>query len=323
MWLTGTRIERGGIGAFNPLGDDGFSLRCAPSSIDQPYYVDGNDARACDAPACGTTDRPWATIAYAVARVPANSLIRVRQGHTESAANANSWPFANTGIKVLGLGSGDERPTITFSGGPVGARIFVSPTYPGDFAVEGSIALMNLRFINAIDSQTAMVVVASENSSVIGCHVQQGDGSTQALLGVVADFSCHNAKILRNQIVTGTAGGAYAGVFLLENANNVEVAHNWIYGDFDDACIQNNTGHVCTLLNIHRNVLTNLKAAHHAIQLVSASTGVIAHNVVNCARAAVGTLGAIDPGACYCIENYGSDGDGDVSGVLNPAADAA
>ena len=79
---------------------------------------------------------------------------------------------------------------------------------------------------------------------------------------------------------------------------------------------------MATTLRIQNNILTNLQSGDHAIELVSACTGVIAYNVGNSTLAAAATRTAIDPGSCYCIENYGSDGVGDVNGVLNPAADA-
>lgn len=299
---------------ISKLEGHGFGIAAkALLNVKEIRYVDSNGDAAADLPAAGTRPDKGAflTLAYAVTQVPKDTLIVVRENHTET-VTGDDFAWAAEGIKVLGLGTGNERPTFTFT-------TATAATINLD---EANLALVNLRFINGIASQVAMVRLADTGLLVHSCFFQLGDASTQGVAAIygVTDYS--NSKIIGNEVITTTDAGATNGFLLNTTANNVEVAHNFIYGDFANACIHNAAANALTLLRIHHNILTNLQSGDHAIQLLSACTGVISHNVVNSSLAAVATKTAIDPGSCYCVENYGSDGDGDVSGILNPVADS-
>ncbi|MHC4402935.1 MAG: hypothetical protein ACYTG0_25015 [Planctomycetota bacterium] len=310
MRLKGNQIEPDGTLPLAALEGHGIALALLPLlGFQTVYYVDANDTRAEDSAKCGTDYRPWATLAYAVTQAVANSTIIVKAGHTESvASDAFAWGAA--GIKVIGLGSGDERPTFTFTTSTAAAMQL-------DVA---NLAIVNLRFINAIASQAVIVNASGAGTLIAGCFFQVGDATTQAVTGI--GVGGDNTKVIDNEIVTTTDAGAQGGIWLSGTPNNVEVARNWVYGDFSEACIHNPTGNILTLLNIHDNVLTNLQSGDHAIQLVSACTGCINRNIVNCSLSAVADPQGIDCGACFANENYGSDAT-DQSGVLTPAVDAA
>lgn len=65
----------------------------------------------------GTFDSPFSTIDYAVGRCVANrgDIIFVKPGHTESIANATTLALDVAGIAIVGLGTGSNRPTLTFT----------------------------------------------------------------------------------------------------------------------------------------------------------------------------------------------------------------
>ena len=312
--ITNTEIHPSAGIKVSQLEGHGFGIAAkALLNVNEIRYVDSNGEGAADQPSAGK--RPdkgaFATVAYAVTQVPKDTLLVVRENHTENIAS-DAWAWGAEGIKVIGLGTGDERPTFTF----------ITATAAKINLDEANCGIYNLRLINGIASQTAMVLLSDAGIQVIGCFLQQGDATTQAGYGILGSSAYDNAKVIGNEIVTTTDTGATAGISMSGTPNNVEVADNFIYGDFSSACIHNPTGNVLTLLRIHHNVLTNLQAGDHAIELVSACTGVIHHNIVNCSLSAVADPQGIDCGACLCNENYGSDAT-DQSGVLTPAVDAA
>lgn len=261
-------------------------------------------------------DAPVATIDYAIGLCTANKgdRIYVMPGHAESITAAAGIDADIAGISIIGLGNGNARPTITFTTA-AGADVDLDAD---------NIKIKNLIFQNDIDSQTAVLDINASGCVVEDCEFREG-ASKQFLIAIDINGGAANAcddTVIRNCLIMSTAAGANEGIELGEVADNVLIEGCTIFGDFSDAAIHNPTGKVLTRLRIKNCELTNLQSGDHAIELVSACTGVILKNVVNSTLAAVGSKTAIDPGACYCVENFGSDGVGDVSGVLNPAADA-
>lgn len=76
-----------------------------------PDCVGGNDGNP------GTYQRPLATLqrAFDLAAQNAGDIIMVKSQHRESIANATTLAFSTAGVAVVGLGSGVNRPTFTFT----------------------------------------------------------------------------------------------------------------------------------------------------------------------------------------------------------------
>ena len=85
--------------------------------VDSVHGSDGNR---------GTYDRPYATLAFAVAQCQADrsDVIIIKSGHAETLATAGAVTIATAGINIVGLGTGSDRPTFTFSA--AAASILVS-----------------------------------------------------------------------------------------------------------------------------------------------------------------------------------------------------
>lgn len=255
-------------------------------------------------------DAPVATIDYAIGLCTANKgdRIYVMEGHAESVAAAGGIALDVAGVSIIGLGNGENRPVVTF----------ITST-AATITVSGANCLIkNIVFKNDIDSQVVVMPITGAGSGIDGCEFLEGT-SKQYVIGV--DLAEDRTFVRRCYFKSVTAG-ADSAIKVSAAKDRICIEDNEVFGDFADACVHNPTSAVATRLLVRGNRLTNLQSGDHAIELVSACTGVIERNVVNSTLAAVGTRGAIDPGSCYCIENYGSDGVGDVSGVLNPAADA-
>lgn len=264
-----------------------------------------------DADSAGNSpDNPFASIDYAIGKTTANKndVIYVMPGHAETlAADASDIAADVAGISIMGLGNGENRPIITFT--HTGATVAISAA---------NVTVKNLVFKNDVDSQVTVVTVTGAGATVENCDFLEGS-SKQYLIGI--DLGEDRATV-KGCYFKSVAAGANSAIKVSAAKDRISIIDNEAFGDFADACIHNPTSAVATRLRISGNTLTNLQSGDHAIELVSACTGVIARNIVNSTLAAVGSKTAIDPGSCYCVENYGSDGVGDVSGVINPAADA-
>lgn len=250
------------------------------------------------------------TIDAAINLCTANNgdVVKVLPGHAETIAAAAGFALDVAGVTVQGIGIGESRPVVTFA-----TSTAATATVSGANCV-----VRNIVFKCAIDAQVVMIPVTGAGSGVDGCDFLEGS-SIQWAIGV--DLG-EDRTFCTNCYFKSVATGADSAIKISAAKDRIRVTGNEVFGDFNDACVHNPTSAVATRVLIADNVLTNLQSGDHAIELVSACTGVIKNNIVNSTLAAVGTRTAIDPGSCYCVENYGSDGVGDVSGVLNPAADA-
>lgn len=285
------------------------------SSIGEPltrgevFYVCSANAFASNNNPGTDKARPLATIAGALAKVTAGrgDVILVMQGHTESLAADIDVTTSHNSTRVVGLGCGESRPILTFTA--TGAKVDIDGT---------DITWANMVHKNDVDSQDVVIDVDGAGAVIEGNDILEGS-SKQFLIGI--DIAASRCRVEGNYIKS-VAAGANSGIKISAAVDRTTIVKNEVFGDFADACVHNPTGNVATRCSIIGNMLTNLQSGDHAIELVSACTGVIAHNIVNSSLAAAATKTAVDPGACYCIENYGHDAADDTSGILNPVADS-
>src|SRR5262245_36203962 len=101
--------QSGGVGPWYIVDS-----RFVPGDV---YYISSTSANKSDTAAAGQTpDQPFATLAFAVAnKGTANQgdVFILLPGHQETISSNTALTFAVAGITVLGLGTGNKRPTIT------------------------------------------------------------------------------------------------------------------------------------------------------------------------------------------------------------------
>lgn len=254
-------------------------------------------------------DAPFATIDYAIGQCTANNgdVIYVLPGHAETVSGAAGIDFDVAGVKVIGLGWGPDRPTITMSA--VASYIH--------FDAAGS-WLENM-LVKVEHDCTIVINVDKTDCVVKRCEFRARTAATARewvdcieAVGAAAN-ACDRLKVLDCVFRSPTAG-ADTCIELGEIAANVEIAGCEFWGDFADAAIHNPTGYILTQLFIHDNVIENTQTGDHSIELVSACTGILARNFYkNDMTQATGS----DPGSCWNFENYHSDAV-DLSGVPSP-----
>ncbi len=276
------------------------------------WFVDSGHAAASDAVGAGKSpDKPFATIDYAIGQCTADNgdVIYVMPGHAETVSGAAGIDFDVAGVKVVGLGSGAARPTITMS------------------------AVASTIHFDAIGSQLENVLVKVEHDCTIVIDVDKADC---VIKGV--EFRARTAATAREWVtcidVTGAAANAcdrlkVIGCFfnsptagadncigLDEVHDSIEIAECTFWADCNDAPVHNPTGKVLTNLLIRDCNIANLQTGDHSIELVSACTGWLVRNLYhNDMTQATGS----DPGACRSFECMHCDAV-DTSGILSPAA---
>jgi hypothetical protein len=258
----------------------------------------------------GTFSRPFATIDYAVGRCTADNadIIMVKAGHTEDIAAASGIDLDVAGISIVGLGNGRNRPTITYSATDSSMVIGADDVSVGGlfFDVTGIDAVVNAILVSAADFQFT------------GNEVLMADSGGQAVEFILTDASAERMVIEGNKILAPNAGANNA-ISLVGVTDGVTIRGNHINGDFADACIHNPTGNVLTNMVIEDNFLKNDQTGDHAIELVSACTGVISNNHMVTSLATA----ALDAGSCALDGNTWSDGGVvDIASVPFPAGAA-
>lgn len=289
-----------------------------PPTIKDLWWVDHTAPGRGDRQGKGTHPRtPFDTVAYAVAHCQKAGTaltdigIIVLPGHTETIIAANGWDFAAAGIYVKGLGWGSRRPTITL-GTSTAAQVLLD---------QDASVIDNMIFVNDIASTVAMIAVSGDDCRILNNRIQMDVSDKNALIGILIGVAgTDNLEIAGNQIESDTAG-ANSGIKVAEVVSRCKIHNNDIDGDFADAAIHNPTGKTATRARILNNILINTQTGDHALELVSAVTGVIGHNNFGTDMADA-TPDGLDGGACYMFENYGHDAGGNDSGLLNPAADS-
>lgn len=277
------------------------------------WFVNSANTGAGDGGGYGATyKQPFATLGYAVSVASAGDLILIAPGHTEAVTSAGAITL-DKAITIVGCGYGERRPKFTFS----------TSTAADIQITAAGVSIYNCIF--ECDKTGAdhvrMIAVLAPGALIENCLFRQGTTTEKSLAFIVLDdkTTLPDYCTIRNNAFISTAVGAEHAIAIDYASTGLVLEGNYIFGDYSTACVHSGVAH--TACFIHHNSLTNTRAGKPAIGFTAAATGAIEFNTVNCSLAAVATKTAIDPGSCYCNENYGSDAVGDVSGVINPASD--
>jgi hypothetical protein len=257
----------------------------------------------------GTFIHPFATLDYAIGRCTANQgdKIFVAAGHVETITSATALVLDIAGIEIIGLGTKENRPVYTFTTATA-ASVVISAN---------DIYISNLVFKGNIASQVTILDCNAKRTVIDNCYFTEGTAQPLTHIDINGGGAnaCDGIKIINCTFNAPTAN-ATAAIELGEVADSVIIDNCSIWGDFSDAGIHNPTGKILTNLTIINSTISNNQTGDHAIELVSACTG-IAQNLYMYADA---FATAFDPGALKCFETY-SVSAADVNGRLNPVVE--
>ena len=234
-------------------------------------------------------------------------VIIVAPGHTEDVVAAAGIDVDVANVSIIGLGNGDDRPTINFT-----------TATTADIDIDAAnILIENIYFdLTGIDKLAAAIDVNAANFTLKNCEILMADSDGQAVNAITTAAAAHNLKILNCKILAPNAG-ADDGINITGAINGAEIKNCFIAGDFAVAPIHNPTGNIATNLLIQDCVLKNDNAGEFALELVSACTGFLVRNYYHTNALAT----AVDPGACFSFECYACH-QADRNGLLTPAVDS-
>jgi hypothetical protein len=261
------------------------------------WFVDSGSATGADGDGYGQNpDAPFLTIDYAIGKAGINNgdMIFVMPGHAET-VGATDITMDRAGQSIIGLGQGADRPTITLSA--VGSTIAMDAA---------SCRLKNL-LVTITDDATVVIDINAADCIVEDCELRFGSGK-EFVTGIDINGGganvCDRTTIRGCKIMSTASSGSTAGIELGEVADDVLIQGCDIRGDFSSAAIHNPTGKVLTNLRISDCLLDNQQTGDHALELVSACTGVLSYNLyVSDLAQATGA----DTGSCMSYQCFHTD----------------
>lgn len=298
---------------------NGVTIRNVPLSVTagNVFWVDSNTGSNGNK---GTFDRPFADIDYAIGRCTANhgDVIYVKPGHAESVSAASGIDMDVAGVTVVGIGEGDDRPTITL-----------------DTAATATIELAaaSVGFVNCIFSANFADIAVMFNLSADGCFLignefRQAGADLNWVVLVDAAGTTNNAydhfRFNDNKVIGIDAANDQV-LRVAADIDGLEFKNNYIrLGTAnDEALIEAATGKDITNCHIEGNRVVRFNTQGELFinaDTTTACTGMFAHNFVGC----LDTTGVvlIEAGTQIMqFENYVT-GVVDESGYLDPAAGA-
>jgi hypothetical protein len=238
----------GGLSSFGvPVVGAGAELPVGPAYwfVDSTAGSDGFD---------GSYDTPFATLAQAVSRCSHNKgdVIVLKAGHAETYVAAANTTVSVAGVRIVGLGTGGDRPAFTFgsSTGSAGSSLKVTAN---------NVSVSNIVGISGKNSLTAPFDVTG-NSVKLDVEWQDGTYEAQNVIravntvgldiklrykGLIGGSLCHTAVSLANtaevNIVSDFYGKASTAVvnFVTDPCYGVRIS-----GSMYNASVTNGTKNV-------------------------------------------------------------------------------
>lgn len=285
--------------------DNVFEAGAAPTTYDpRSLYVDSGGGL--DGVGRGfSITSPVATIDYAIGLAAASNgdVIYVLPGHAETITVAVTVDVI--GIKIVGMGEGTSRPTLT-----------VNDTVDGMTITAANCTVENLYFNEATAVATASINVAAANTTIVDCHFDLGANDAET---ITVEDAGDSLTITGCEFVV-TADGPDAAVEV-ESANVVGLVVQDCMFDggsatnaWDAAAINSTVAH--TNCAIHGNRFLYDKASQAAM-IVNASASTQVYDNIYEAGAAPTTY---DPRDLYVDSGAGLDNAGRGFSITSPLA---
>ncbi len=256
-----------------PAGVASFGLPVLPSSVPSTsgavYFVDS--VTGSNGNSGADTKHPFATVAYAITRCSAakGDTIVCLPGHAEALASAGAIAVSKSGLRIVGLGTGRDRPLFTFTTA-IGASFNVTAA---------NVLVQNVVFKAAFDALTAMINVSAADVTFRGCEVEFTDASYQSVLALLTTAAADRLTVDSCHF-HGSADAGTAAAIRLVGGDSVRFVNNTIVGSFTTTLggIDNVTTPATNALVVG-NIISNVTAsAAKAMVWVSTSTLVFANN---------------------------------------------
>lgn len=197
------------------------------------YFVDSTSGSS------GNNGKSWdsakATIAQALALCSAGDVVYVAEGHTESLASAGALTISTAGVRVIGMGIGSRKPTLTMTTATT-ATVLISG---------GNNEFSGFRLVNDIDSLVKFIDINADNTIIQDCDFVTS--STKEALSFINirttkdNLTIRRCTALQPTDPAGTDGGADTGFLYFVDSENILVEDCVLSGMFETAIFHNRT----------------------------------------------------------------------------------
>lgn len=240
-------------------------------------------------------DAPLATLDYAIGLCTASKgdMIYIMPGHSETIAAADGFDADVAGIRIIGLGWGDLRPTFNFT------------ATASDVAIgANNVWIENLRFVAGISAVVRGVNVEGKTGVTFkNCEWYWGGTTTwdfvDSLILAAGSSRCtiEGCRFLAEPAVAGAA----TAIKLSGASHNVRVQNSEFMGDYSTACVNSITTLSQGLFFLD-NLVYNADAGEPYLEVLTGTTGVIA-NTRGLASGATVAANAVADAMAHC-ENF-------------------
>ncbi len=271
----------------------------------------------------GTYLRPYSTLAYAVSQAKAGrgDIIMLMPGHAEAVSSSTALTLNIAGVAIVGLGSGDLRPTITLDTANT-ATINVTA---------GQVSIVNVLFkANFLAIASLFTLTTAKDFVVNDCEFRD-NSSVLNFARIVTTAATSNAanglQLERCQMYGLGATTASCFVKMVGTNDRVIFRDNYITHKAvtDAGLMPISTGKVVTNLICDRNIMNFVGATSATTGTVittdgTTNSGILCRNFIQSLDATTEILVTASSGFIF-DQNY-SSATADTSGYLLPAADA-
>ena len=179
-----------------------------------------------------TMETPLATIDYAVGLCTASeqSIIIVAPGHAETEAAAAALVTCDiAGVKIIGMGEGTLRPTITLST-DTGAVAFS--------VTAANVVISNIKILVTKDAVASAISVAGASCKLVDIEVSDNASTTEAAIGILTTTAADDLTVERYIHNGFLAGDACTEAIRLVGVSRGVIKDCWFRGKFSTAAIQ-------------------------------------------------------------------------------------
>jgi hypothetical protein len=273
----------------------------------------------------GTYVKPYATIAYAVSQCVADrgDIIIVRSGHAETISNATTLALNVAGVAIIGLGTGSNRPTLTFST----ANTANIPVTANNVTIQNFLFVAN--FLNIASAFTVTGTANAKDFTIDNCEFRDNSSVLNFVTTVTGNATANTLDGFTY------SGNKVFGLSTTANTTAVTIGAVTSRASYLDNYVVypalNNTAALATFgaaaqtnLTIARNKVFRPSTSTTGGSLFSGSattfTGYVYDNYSWHLTAASGLLAPTGTGLGFQNNYCMISGLADKSGVINPAA---
>lgn len=159
--------------------------------------------------------------AFGECRSGRGDIVAVLPGHAQNITSANQLSNLVAGTKIIGIGDGMERPTLTWT---AAASSFL--LNKDNVLVENMI--LNLDPGTGVVTVAAPITISGAGVSIRKCKIRMGtDANSLVTIGVTTTAAADDLVIAGNEVYGGTAAGATTG-FQFVGADRLKLYGNTI-----------------------------------------------------------------------------------------------